>query len=192
MTGRLDGLEEKKYVLWGPFKHELSTELTAMKKEVTTAVSDWKGFALEIAAAKIAWDIIKLELPSVLKVNEEKLLERLSLRYKDAGPGGLFQRLERIPPERPAQTGTQDPAQPAPGSATTTSANRTAATNGTAAARTATPAPAGSPTRPRTPAPAALPTTNDTRTAIAGAQGVANATNSAETSSGRLERTLAG
>ncbi|MEU3523185.1 hypothetical protein AB0E62_04845 [Streptomyces sp. NPDC038707] len=41
--------------------------------------------------AKIAWDFIKVEVPSVVRLNEEKILERLGLEYTD----GYVQRLRR-------------------------------------------------------------------------------------------------
>ncbi|MEV4335453.1 hypothetical protein [Streptomyces sp. NPDC049590] len=46
--------------------------------------------------AKIAWDVIKAELPSVLRLNEEEIFRRLRLEYATTA-GGFLQYPRRIP-----------------------------------------------------------------------------------------------
>ncbi|MDX2526590.1 hypothetical protein [Streptomyces europaeiscabiei] len=184
IDNRLKQLEEKKYVL----KHEFNE----YKAEVTGFVSDWKGFALEVVAAKLAWDIIKIELPSVLKLNEEAVLKRLNLRYTDDPENTrLIHRLERIP--RPEPTPTPTPTNtPTPAPA----ARPTNATPGQPAnGRTTTPAPVTNPTPPRRTAPdttPTTPTTGETRRAVGEARGATDETNRLNTAAGGLRRTMDG
>ncbi|MVO83877.1 hypothetical protein GPA10_03620 [Streptomyces sp. p1417] len=155
---------------------KLGHELTPVKAEGTGLVSDWKVFALEIVAAKVAWDVLKAELPPFIKLNEEALLERHRLKYKDIG-GGLFQRLTR---DRPAPTApTTDPATPP------ASPSRSTTPNPAQPSRTTTTTP---PARRTT----ALPSTSDTRAAVTNARRVTDEQNRLTRATNDTRRSLDG
>lgn len=117
MEKRLGVLEEKDYVL--------GHEFNAYKNEAVGAVSDFKMAAFEVVAAKMAWDIISLQIPPIIKLNEEFLLHRFRLTYNNDGEtGGLFQRLVRDHRDEPTTATTANT-----GTGTGTAANTTTAAN---------------------------------------------------------------
>ncbi|MFE4668365.1 hypothetical protein ACFRI7_04250 [Streptomyces sp. NPDC056716] len=156
MEKRLGALEEKDYVL--------GHEFNAYKNEAVGAVSDFKMAAFEVAAAKIAWDIISLQIPPIIKLNEEFILHRFRLTYNNDGEtGGLFQRLVRDHRDEPTAATTANT-----GTGTATTTTNTATTNTGAA------------------------TVANTRAATAGAQQVTNETNRLTAASGQLQARLDG
>ncbi|WDM15006.1 hypothetical protein J3S85_27945 [Streptomyces lavenduligriseus] len=85
LASRVAELEQKTFFL--------GHEINPMKNEGT-------GFVTEVVLAKIAWDIIKIELPSVVRVSEDAILERFRLEYTDTA-GGYLERLRRVPRQPP-------------------------------------------------------------------------------------------
>lgn len=156
---------------------------------MTAAVHDLKGFAFEVVAAKVAWDIVKFELPPVMKLNEEALLKKLGFKYNNEGEnGGLVQRLVRTPREDSTTTGA--PANPTPTPTTPSpTAPGNAAPRQPSNSRTTTPAPAPNPTAGRRVTPT-TPTTGEARTAAANARTVDGAASRLTTTTARLGRTM--
>ncbi|MEU9331999.1 hypothetical protein AB0D49_02415 [Streptomyces sp. NPDC048290] len=169
VENRLGALERKKYVL-GP-------DLIAFKSEISSLVLDVKAMAVELLLLKFAWDVVRIEIPSLVKLNDEKLLKTLSLAYNNQGPdGGWLQRLVRVPRDDPPPATDPTPS-PRPTATTTPPVGSPRPT---------------APPPPRPPATGTTPTPGDVRSAVAGAGQVTNATNTLNGATNRLRGSMDG
>ncbi|MFI9613185.1 hypothetical protein ACIHCM_16180 [Streptomyces sp. NPDC052023] len=85
-------------------KADKEEKKTFLGFDITHFTQEWKTMVVEVIGLKLAMDVIKFEIPSLIRFNEEALMRRFHLEYRQiGGERGVVERWARIPrDQRPA------------------------------------------------------------------------------------------
>ncbi|GAA4784008.1 hypothetical protein [Streptomyces ziwulingensis] len=78
-------------------KADKEDKTTFLGLDVTHLTQEWKSLVVEVVGLKVAMDIIKFEIPSVIKFNEEALMKWAGVEYRQiGGEAGVVERWGRV------------------------------------------------------------------------------------------------
>jgi hypothetical protein len=75
-------------------KADKEEKTTFLGFDVTHFTQEWKNLLIEVVALKVAFDVFKFEIPSVVRFNEEALMAKFNLQYRQRG---VFEHWSRMP-----------------------------------------------------------------------------------------------